>query len=541
MESCKIRLTKERLSRLSREERIKLAVEYYKENREKVTQSEVGDYYDVPSYEISRYMKNGPGNKHNRILSNSQENQLILELEQIIDRNIPVTKEMAMEMALKLYKDRTGITKETLSDEWWRLFRKDNPSVKLKSVKFQDEARLKAVKELEAPAYWERVWSIVTEKRISPQYIYNVDEKGVVFTKAKKRVIVIEKFDDNLVKENKTMALHKQKQSQHFTMVPWINASGEALDVYYILQMPNTLQMNLTVPKQYGTLYINNSGFMDYELKKKMMIDFLSKLDPNVPKLILLDNHVSNYFEGALELNQKYNVTILTFPANTTHVLQPLDSVPFSSFQARLSTFIVNFLTPDEKGKHKKITPEHYQSLCYTAWRESFTFNNIMQSWAKVGFLNYSVRDPIDKRFSFKPIVQPPNHSNQLVPATTNNQIVVHTPQITKSTIDAMRVNKTLGCEITSTEVSGLITYQFDERKGKKAKSQQNNNLTLVQNNIQINNNNLVQLPTPTSLPTLVESNSTIQKSTSTHSSSCAMPSLDEKLNLFLDSLKKKK
>ncbi|KAM9989911.1 hypothetical protein ACTFIY_005964 [Dictyostelium cf. discoideum] len=139
------------------------------------------------------------------------------------------------------------------------------------------------------------------------------------------------------------------------------------------------------------------------------------------------------------------------------------------------------------------------------------------------------MRGSIDSRFSFNSDVPPPNHSNQLVPVTTSNQIVVHTPQVTKSTIDSMRKNKTQG---------GLITYQFDERKGKKSKSQQNNHLTLVQNNIQINNNNLVQLSTPTSPPTLLESNSTIQKS-STHSSSCAMPSLDEKLS-FLGFFKKK-
>ncbi|KAN0033051.1 hypothetical protein ACTA71_011259 [Dictyostelium dimigraforme] len=243
MSSIQIRQTKERISRLSKEDRLQFAVEYYNLNRGSVTQKEVGAYYDVPHYEISR--SNERGNKSNRILSKDQEAQLLVELEQIIDQGIPVTREMAMDMALKLYKDRTGIAKETLSDEWWRVYRKDNPSVKLK---------------------------------------------------------------------------------------------------------------------------------------------------------------------------------------------------------------------------------------------------------------------------------------------------------ITKSKIATTRKNKSQGCKLTSTKVSGLVTYRFDERKGKKTKSATNNNLTLVQNNIQINNNNnVVQLSTPISRPNLVEPSSTIQKSTSTVSSIIAMPSLDEKLKLFLDSISKKK
>ncbi|KAM9979341.1 hypothetical protein ACTFIY_008603 [Dictyostelium cf. discoideum] len=192
----------------------------------------------------------------------------------------------------------------------------------------------------------------------------------------------------------------------------------------------------------------------NYDLKKRMMIDFLDKLDHAKPKLILVDNHVSNYFEGASELNKKYNVNIMTFPANTTHLLQPLDNFPFSSFSSHLSKLIVKYLSPDEKGKHHNITSEQYPFLCYRAWQESFTANNIMQAWSKVGFLNYSFTQPIDKRFLLKKKTQPPKPSNQLAVINTNQEIVVHTPIITKETISAMRKHKTDGCDLTSTEVS---------------------------------------------------------------------------------------
>ncbi|KAM9995760.1 hypothetical protein ACTFIY_001934 [Dictyostelium cf. discoideum] len=177
---------------MDKEERLRLAVDHYKQNFENITQEEVAE----------------------------QEKILLKDLE-IINNNIAVTKEMVLDMVLSLYKERTGITKESISNEWWREFKQRNPNLKLKNISFQDKARLEAEKTLDIKAFWQKIWDVVTTKQISPEFIFNVDEKGVVFTKAKKRVIVIEKIDDKLLKENKTIALYKQKQNQHFTMVPW--------------------------------------------------------------------------------------------------------------------------------------------------------------------------------------------------------------------------------------------------------------------------------------------------------------------------------
>ncbi|KAM9990283.1 hypothetical protein ACTFIY_006334 [Dictyostelium cf. discoideum] len=445
MASSQLRLTKDRISRMDKEERLRLAVDHYKQNFENITQEEVGKHFDVPSYEISRKMNCTSVKKHNRLLLAEQEKSLLKYLEEIINNNIAVTKEMVLDMVLSLFKERTGITKESISNEWWREFKQRNPNIKLKNISFQD-----------------KIWDVVTTKQISPELIFNEDEKGVVFTKAKKRVIVIEKIDDKLLKENKTIALYKQKQNQHFTMVPWVNAMGQALNVYYILQMPDTLKMEITIPKHYGTLYINNSGY------------------------------------------------------------------------------VVKYLSPDEKGKRHNITSEQYPFLCYRAWQESFTANNKMQAWSKVGFLNYSFTEPIDKRFLLKKKTQPPKPSNQLAVINTNQEIVVHTPIITKETISAMRKHKTDGCDLTSTEVSGMVTYQFDERKKKKTE-ETNKSLTLVQNNFQINNNNLIQISTPLTPTNLPQFNTTQQISTSQYSLSTGITNLDQKIDLAIKDILKKK
>ncbi|KAM9980555.1 hypothetical protein ACTFIY_002845 [Dictyostelium cf. discoideum] len=521
MASSQLRLTKDRISRMDKEERLRLAVDHYKQNFENITQEEVGKHFDVPSYEISRKMNCTSVKKHNRLLLAEQEKSLLKDLEEIINNNIAVTKEMVLDMVLSLYKERTGITKESISNEWWREFKQRNPNIKLKNISFQDKARLEAEKTLDIKAFWQKIWDVVTTKQISPEFIFNVDEKGVVFTKAKKRVIVIEKIDDKLLKENKTIALYNQKQNQILTMVPWVNAMGQALNVYYILQMPDTLKMEITIPKHYGTLYINNSGYMDYDLKKRMMIDFLDKLDHAKPKLILVDNHVSNYFEGASELNKKYNVNIMTFPANTTHLLQPLDNVPFSPFSSHLSKLIVKYLSPDEKGKRHNITSEQYLFCVIEHGKNHSLPITSCKLGQKLVFSithlpNLSIRGFCSKR---KPNLQNPQINLSVI--NTNQEIVVHTPIITKETISAMRKHKTDGCDLTK---------------------ETNKSLTLVQNNFQINNNNLIQIstpPTPTNLP---QFNTTQQISTSQYSLSTGITNLDQKIALAIkDILKKKK
>ncbi|KAK5579103.1 hypothetical protein RB653_008782 [Dictyostelium firmibasis] len=139
MSSKPTRMTKDRIEKMSKNERLKAAVEEYLQNQGAKTQKETGKKFRLKEYEISRYINKGPNGKQNILLLKDQEASLIKDLEQLIDQNIAVTKVMVKNMVIQLYKDRTGIIKENISDDWCKKFRKRNPCVKLKSVNFQDE------------------------------------------------------------------------------------------------------------------------------------------------------------------------------------------------------------------------------------------------------------------------------------------------------------------------------------------------------------------------------------------------------------------
>ncbi|KAM9984740.1 hypothetical protein ACTFIY_009169 [Dictyostelium cf. discoideum] len=226
---------------------------------------------------------------------------------------------------------------------------------------------------------------------------------------------------------------------------------------------------------------------------------------------------------------------MLTFPSNTTHVLQPLDSVVFSSFTAHLNKLLLNVLSEDNGGKVIKIKPGHYSALAHNAWSQSFTFNNIMQSWAKVGFIKFDRLNIIDERFKNASLPLPKPTSTQLVQTTSSTEIVTFNPNDKKAITLAMRKNKEQGCELTSEVVGLMLRHQFDARASKKPKtSSTNGNVLLVNNNFTQINNNILNQNNSENQPELISSTTTNTQNQTTLSHNVGVSTIDETLCRFI-------
>ncbi|KAM9997064.1 hypothetical protein ACTFIZ_002027 [Dictyostelium cf. discoideum] len=454
----KLRYTPERIGQMSYSDKVEAAGKMYISKDNTCTQQEIANQFGISRSSISKSINSsGVVVSCERILSLEQKSLLIKWMEDEIDLNHAVTK------------DR---------------IKKRHPEIKLKLLKFQDQKRIDAAKDLDKAAFWLRAWEIIHKNKIKPENVVNIDEKGILFTKSNSKVVVISKENDKGEVENKRSALPKQFQSQHFTLVGKITAAGTAIKSSYILQMNDNLKMNIDFPASVGDVFINNSGFVDQEIKKKILIQMLESMDVNEEKLIIVDNHSSNYFVDAPTLKSKYKCTMLTFPSNTTHVLQPLDSVVFSSFTAHMNKLVINILSEDNCGKINKIKPDLYPALSHNAWSQSFTFNNIMQSWAKVGFLKFDRLNIIEERCG--------NGNDK------------------KAITIAMRKNKELGCELTSETVGLMVRHQYDARASKRLKiSSPNGNFLMVNNNYTQINNNILNQNNPQNQPELISSTTT--------------------------------
>ncbi|KAM9992789.1 hypothetical protein ACTFIY_010253 [Dictyostelium cf. discoideum] len=522
----KLRYTPERIGQMSYSDKVEAAGKMYISKDNTCTQQEIANQFGISRSSISKSINSsGVVVSCERILSLEQESLLIKWIEDEIDLNHAVTKDRIKKKVCTMYTERVGKSRDTVSDDWWLNFRNRHPEIKLKLLKFQDQKRIDATKDLDKAAFWLRAWEII--HKIKPENVVNIDEKGILFTKSNSKVVVISKENDKGEVENKRSALPKQFQSQHFTLVGKITAAGTAIKSSYVLQMNNNLKMNIDFPASVGDVFINNSGFVDQEIKKKILIQMLESMDVNEEKLIIVDNHSSNYFVDAPTLKSKYKCTMLTFPSNTTHVLQPLESVVFSSFTAHMNKLVINILSEDNCGKINKIKPDHYPALSHNAWSQSFTFNNIMQSWAKVGFLKFDRLNIIDERFLKASLPLPQPTSNQLVPTNSSTAIVPVNANDKKAITIAMRKNKELGCELTSETVGLMVRHQYDARASKRPKiASPNGNVLMVNNNYTQINNNILNQNNPQNQPELISSTTTNSQNQTTMSQNVLFPQL---------------
>ncbi|EFA74667.1 hypothetical protein PPL_11636 [Heterostelium album PN500] len=163
-------------------------------------------------------------------------------------------------------------------------------------------------------------------------------------------------------------------------MIGTITASGHALPPYNVLRIPKRVKWEHMQNSNYGVIIANESGYVTQEIKKEYVEWLLGQFKKTDKKLLLVDNHISNYFFDEKKLCDENNLIIMTFPSNLTHILQPLDLVLFSSFSQHLSNLLRDGLKDNPKFK---VNDKHYQMLAYHAWSSSFNSSNIRMSWIK--------------------------------------------------------------------------------------------------------------------------------------------------------------
>lgn len=99
------------------------------------------------------------------------------------------------------------------------------------------------------------------------------------------------------------------------------------------------------------------------------------------PRLLHVDCHSSHINLPLLHFARSHDIIILGYPPHTTHLLQGLDFVVFSSFKNAYAK---------HAAEHLKVTGEEvdkpaFLSVLHKAVQESFTEKNILMAWKKTG------------------------------------------------------------------------------------------------------------------------------------------------------------
>ncbi|EFA77506.1 hypothetical protein PPL_12108 [Heterostelium album PN500] len=295
-------------------------------------------------------------------------------------------------------------------------------------------------------------------------------------------------------------------------MIGTITASGHALPPYNVLQIPKRAKWEHMQNSNYGVIIANESGYVTQEIKKEYVEWLLGQFKKTDKKLLLVDNHISNYFFDEQKLCDENNLIIMKFPSNLTHILQPLDLVLFSSFSQHLSNLLRDGLMVNPKFK---VNDKHYQMLAYHSWSSSFNSSNIRMSWIKSGLFNWMAHEYCDPIFLKKP---KKSISKEIAIAGKKEIVPANAQAMTqKERAIVMRDKKRKGAIITSQDTQDIIKITYDVSKKKRKTLDEEPTISLYQANLQINNttNNILNnVQSSTSQPQIVSQNTSTTTNT---------------------------
>lgn len=145
------------------------------------------------------------------------------------------------------------------------------------------------------------------------------------------------------------------------------------------------------------------------------------------PILLLMDSHGSHITPEVIDLARDNDIHILTFPAHTTHILQPLDVGVYKSLKTAWQKEMYDYMAAHPTEKPSKY---NFHSIFNGAFVKAMSSKNIVNSFRGCGIIPLN-RDAIPKEklapslLTERPDPEEPENNE---PAPANGRPIVKTP-----------------------------------------------------------------------------------------------------------------
>ena len=269
--------------------------------------------------------------------------------------------------------------------KWLRGFLKRHPDIKLKTAKNLSIARAMGANPTVIQKWFDLLENIKSTKGIhTPCQIWSGDETGVQNVPKEKKVLG--------VKNIRTFQQVSGEQGETSTILTFVNAAGQSVPPLVIhkgarvqetWQVKAPGQMKLAATER-G--YITKSKFHDYG------ITFIKYLKANgladKTNLLIIDGHKSHLynlpFYDAMRAN---DIEVLTIPPHTSHLLQPLDSVPFAQFKKSWEGHLMKY---NNSHSGRALNKVNFWDVFVPAWNHSICPKNIIAGFKKTGIFPHN-------------------------------------------------------------------------------------------------------------------------------------------------------
>ena len=358
----------------------------------------IADEYQLPRETFRRRVVAGPlrgyagylcgGKDIPRVFSTEEEQELAGHIGMFAQAGFPFTPQEIKFLAYE-YADKNnieGFSKLTkvAGRKWLRGFiRRHRSELSLKTPKLLSIYRAKCATPVVMDNWFEHYKQVLKDNNIvSPLYVWNVDECGCVDVPKPKKVVSLKRGRPN--------QLASQDKGETSTVLTFVNAAGMHTKPIIIHRGAKVSEAWKTdMPPGYSIAasengWINKRIFYQYgKVLVKYMKDRGLLEDKTKKHLLLMDSHNSHTFNYQfMVLMVKYGIIVMAFPAHTTHLIQPLDNLPFAIFKTEWFEALRKLI---RKMYAKKLSKMVFFSVFVPAWDKAITVRIIQAGFRKTG------------------------------------------------------------------------------------------------------------------------------------------------------------
>ena len=219
---------------------------------------------------------------------------------------------------------------------------------------------------------------------LSPCHIWFRDETGVQNIPKEVKVLG--------VKRTQTFQKVSGEQGETSTILTFVNAARQSVPPLVIHKGQHVQETwHLKAPR-HMTLAATDKGYITKSRFHEYGLSFIKFLKANglVDKTNLLivyghKSHLYNLpFYEAMRVN---NIEILTIPLHTSHIIQPLDSVPFAQFKKSWETHLMKY---NNSHSGRILNKVDFWNIFVPAWNSSMSAKNIITGFRKTGIYSHN-------------------------------------------------------------------------------------------------------------------------------------------------------
>ena len=269
--------------------------------------------------------------------------------------------------------------------KWLNGFLKRHPDITLRKAQNLSIARAMGANPTVISNWFGLLKKIMDTCNITaPHQIWSGDETGIQNVPKEVKVLGIKKI--------RTFQQVSAEQGETSTVLSFVNAAGQVCPPMVIhkgQRVQDTWRMKAPGDMQLAATdrgYITKSRFHHYGVS---FIKYLKQEGlANHKNLLIVDGHKSHLYNLPFyEVMRENNIEVLTIPPHTSHVLQPLDSIPFAQFKKHWEK---NLRRYNILHSGRSLNKVDFWDVFTPSWNNAMCCKNIMAGFRNTGIYPYN-------------------------------------------------------------------------------------------------------------------------------------------------------